>query len=96
MQPLWSNLATAWVCALLVAPAQAQDWPSKPVRIVVPFAAGGSSDQLARVLAPELAATFKQQFYIENRGGGAGAAGAAEAARAEPDGYTSSTPARAT
>src|SRR5215813_3312178 len=74
--------------AALAAPAQAQDWPAKPVKIVVPFSAGGSSDQLARLLAPELAATFKQQFYIENRLGSAGAVGTAQVARAEPDGYT--------
>jgi tripartite-type tricarboxylate transporter receptor subunit TctC len=55
---------------------------------VVPFAAGGSSDQLARLLAPDLSATFRQQFYIENRAGSAGAVGSAQVARAEPDGYT--------
>jgi tripartite-type tricarboxylate transporter receptor subunit TctC len=74
--------------ALPAAPAHAQDWPTKPVKIVVPFGAGGSSDQLARLLAPELAAAFKQQFYIENRAGSAGAVGSAQVARAEPDGYT--------
>src|SRR5207244_12795366 len=69
-------------------PAYAQDWPNKPVRIIVPFSAGGSSDQLARLLAPELSATFKQQFFIENRTGSSGALGSAQVARAEPDGYT--------
>jgi tripartite-type tricarboxylate transporter receptor subunit TctC len=69
--------------------AAAQEWPTvKPVKIVVPFAAGGSSDQLARLLAPELAATFGQQFYIENRGGSSGAIGAAQVAKSPPDGYT--------
>jgi len=83
------RLATACLCAAtLVAPAHAQDWPAKPVKIVVPFAAGGSSDQLARLLAGELNATFKQQFFIENRAGSAGALGSAQVARAEPDGYT--------
>jgi tripartite-type tricarboxylate transporter receptor subunit TctC len=87
--PLWSKLAAAWLgAAALAASAQAQEWPAKPVKIVVPFAAGGSSDQLARLLAPELAAAFKQQFYIENRAGSAGALGSAQVARAEPDGYT--------
>ncbi len=89
MPLLWVRLAALLLCAAaLVAPAQAQDWPAKPVKIVVPFAAGGSSDQLARLLAPELAAAFKQQFYIENRAGSAGALGSAQVARAEPDGYT--------
>ena len=77
---------------LLPSAVLAQDalaaWPAKPVRIVVPFAAGGSSDQLARLLAPELSAAFKQQFFIENRPGSAGAIGSAQVARAEPDGYT--------
>ena len=87
MPPLVIRMAAIWLCAL-AAPAQAQDWPVKPVRIVVPFSAGGSSDQLARLLAPELSATFKQQFFIENRTGSAGAVGSALVARAEPDGYT--------
>src|SRR5215468_1011739 len=76
------------LCAALAVPAQAQDWPAKPVKIVVPFSAGGSSDQLARLLAAELSVTFKQQFYVENRAGSAGALGSALVARAEPDGYT--------
>ena len=58
------------------------------MKIVVPFAPGGSSDQLARLLAPELATTFGQQFYIENRGGSSGAIGAAQVAKSPPDGYT--------
>ena len=76
-----------WLCVLAPAIA-AQEWPSKPVKIVVPFAPGGSSDQLARILAPELAAAFGQQFYIENRSGSSGAIGAAQVAKAPPDGYT--------
>src|SRR4051794_2169427 len=59
----------------------AQEWPSKPVKIVVPFSPGGSSDQLARLLAPELSAAFKQQFIIENRAGSSGAVGSAQVAR---------------
>jgi tripartite-type tricarboxylate transporter receptor subunit TctC len=71
-----------------VATCQAQEWPAKPVRIIVPFSAGGSSDQLARLYALELAATYKQQFIVENRVGSSGAVGSAQVARAEPDGYT--------
>jgi tripartite-type tricarboxylate transporter receptor subunit TctC len=72
-----------------VGTSLAQEWPTaKPVKIVVPFAPGGSSDQLARLLAPELATTFGQQFYIENRGGSSGAIGAAQVAKSPPDGYT--------
>src|SRR6185369_6773284 len=68
--------------------SRAQEWPAKPVRIVVPFSAGGGSDQLARLYAAELTATFKQQFYVENRAGSSGAVGSALVARAEPDGCT--------
>ena len=84
------RLAVAAACIIVTgaAPARAQDWPAKPVKIVVPFAAGGSSDQLARLIAPELSSAFKQQFYIENRAGSSGALGSAQVARAEPDGYT--------
>jgi tripartite-type tricarboxylate transporter receptor subunit TctC len=73
---------------LVPTPGAAQEWPAKPVEIVVPFGPGGSSDQLARLIAPELSATFRQQFYIENRAGSSGAVGAAQVARAAPDGYT--------
>jgi tripartite-type tricarboxylate transporter receptor subunit TctC len=73
----------------IAAQAPAQEWPgAKPVRIIVPFAPGGSSDQLARILAPELTATFRQQFIVENRAGSSGAVGSAQVARAAPDGYT--------
>jgi tripartite-type tricarboxylate transporter receptor subunit TctC len=80
-----------WSCALVVMalqPLRAQEWPAKPVKIVVPFSPGGSSDQLARIYAAELSVTFKQQFYVENRAGSSGAVGSAQVARAEPDGYT--------
>jgi tripartite-type tricarboxylate transporter receptor subunit TctC len=81
------GLAAIWVVAFPWS-SSAQEWPAKPVKIVVPFAAGGSSDQLARLLAPELSAAFKQQFFIENRLGSSGAIGSAQVARSEPDGYT--------
>jgi tripartite-type tricarboxylate transporter receptor subunit TctC len=66
----------------------AQEWPSKPVRIVVPFAPGGSSDQLARLIAPDLSTIFRQQFIVENRNGSSGALGSGQVARSDPDGYT--------
>jgi tripartite-type tricarboxylate transporter receptor subunit TctC len=69
-------------------PAHAQDWPAKPVRIVVPFAAGGSTDRMARLVAEHLSKTFKQQFYVENRPGAGGAIAASMVARTEADGYT--------
>jgi tripartite-type tricarboxylate transporter receptor subunit TctC len=70
------------------ATAQAQDWPNRPVKVVVPFGAGGAADRLGRIAADHLSKTFKQQFYIENRVGAGGAVASKDVARAEPDGYT--------
>ena len=81
-------------CALaaLVAVANhashAQEWPNRPVKVVVPFAAAGTTDRMGRLIAEELSKSFKQQFYVENRAGGGGVIGAAQVARADPDGYT--------
>jgi tripartite-type tricarboxylate transporter receptor subunit TctC len=80
-------------CALTVlcatgVRAQAQTWPAKPVKIISPFAPGGSSDTLARILADQLSKKFNQQFFVENRGGSGGLIGSAALAAAEPDGYT--------
>lgn len=65
-----------------------QDWPTRPVRIIVPFAAGGSGDLLARVAAQYLSTTFKQQFVVENRPGGGGIVGTKQFLAESPDGYT--------
>jgi tripartite-type tricarboxylate transporter receptor subunit TctC len=81
--------AALFAAAVLMAlPADAQDWPSKPVKVVVPFPAGGSTDRITRLVADELSRVFKQQFYVENRPGTGGALGASQVARAEADGYT--------
>lgn len=72
----------------LPASSSAQDWPNKPVKVVVPFAAAGTTDRMGRLIADELTKTFKQQFYVENRVGGGGVVAAVQVARADPDGYT--------
>ena len=63
-------------------------WPNKPVRIIVPFAAGGTTDILARAMAPKLTKAFGQSFVVENRGGAGGNIGADLVAKSPPDGYT--------
>jgi tripartite-type tricarboxylate transporter receptor subunit TctC len=63
-------------------------WPNKPVRIVVPFAAGGTTDILARAIAPELQRVFGQPFVVDNKPGAGGNSGSAEVAKAAADGYT--------
>jgi tripartite-type tricarboxylate transporter receptor subunit TctC len=80
--------ALAGLAVATGASAQAQNWPTKPVRIIVPFAPGGTSDTLGRVVAEQLSETFKQQFVVENRGGAGGITGSAIVAKAAPDGYT--------
>lgn len=77
------------LCGLTGLGAQAQGaWPNKPVRIVVPFAPGGTTDILARAVAPELSRVFGQQFVVENKAGAGGNLGAEAVAKSAPDGYT--------
>ena len=68
--------------------AQAQTYPSKPIRLIVPFAPGGSSEFVARTVSAEMAKALGQNFVVENKPGGAGVIAMGEVARAEPDGYT--------
>jgi tripartite-type tricarboxylate transporter receptor subunit TctC len=81
-------IALAAAVALPSAALAQANWPTKPVRIVVPFAPGGTTDILARVLAPELSKAFGQQFIVDNRGGAGGNIGADHVAKSAGDGYT--------
>jgi tripartite-type tricarboxylate transporter receptor subunit TctC len=73
---------------LLPAIAGAQNWPSRPIKLICPFPAGGGTDVIARIVAQQLSLRLGQQVYVENRSGANGGAGSLEVARAEPDGYT--------
>src|SRR6476469_8681050 len=87
---------TTWTTALIAglaivsfaAPAPAQTWPTKPVKILIPFLAGGTADTLGRIAAQKLSEAFGQQFVPENKAGASGLIAAAETVHSAPDGYT--------
>ena len=86
---LLSQLAfTLLACAAPWARAADPAWPTRPVRVVAPFAAGGSADTLGRLVAQKLSDTFRQSFVVENRGGAGGVVGSDLVAKAPADGYT--------
>jgi tripartite-type tricarboxylate transporter receptor subunit TctC len=87
MQRVFQILAA--LTALAVSPsAHAQDWPNRPVRMIVPFPAGGSTDVAARLIGEYLTRSLGQQVYVENRTGANGVIGIETAAKSDPDGYT--------
>jgi tripartite-type tricarboxylate transporter receptor subunit TctC len=91
MRPILRSALAAVMLLLMPASlgwAQPQDFPSRPVRFVVPYAAGGSGDLVARLLGGKLATLWGQQVVIDNRAGAGGLLGTEFAARSEPDGYT--------
>jgi tripartite-type tricarboxylate transporter receptor subunit TctC len=91
MKPKSRRILSAAACLLAAAAAQAQpaeSYPTRPVRMVVPFGPGGASDFVARIIAPKLSQELGQQIVIDNRTGAAGNIGVELAARASPDGYT--------
>lgn len=88
--PILRLAALTVACALqLCAPALAQDYPNKPIRVVVPFPPGGPTDGMARIVSERLGKSLGQTIVVDNRGGGAGGSvGAKSVATADPDGYT--------
>ena len=79
---------TAALCAFFATAAFAQDYPGKTVRVIVPWAAGGSTDSIGRILAAKLTEYTGQQFIIDNRAGATGTIGHALVSKSPPDGYT--------
>lgn len=87
----WLHAAAALAGGLLALPALAQGeaaWPSRPVRVIVPFPASGATDLVARVIAQRVSQELGQQLVIDNRPGAGGTIGTAEVAKAAADGYT--------
>jgi tripartite-type tricarboxylate transporter receptor subunit TctC len=84
----WRVFAALAVASLLAPTAQAQQWPNRPLQMIVPFAAGGSTDVAARLIGQHLSRVFGQQVVVENRPGANGNIGTEAAAKAAPDGHT--------
>ena len=88
MRSTLTRLLWLVAAALAALPASAQNWPQRPVSLIVPFAAGGGTDAFARPLAQQLDNQLGMRVIVDNRAGAGGNTGAAAAAKAEPDGYT--------
>lgn len=89
MQLMLGLVQAALACAICAAPAAlAQNYPTKPVRAIVPWPPGGSTDFVARIVLQKVSENMKQQFVIDNRGGASGTIGAEVVAKSAPDGYT--------
>src|ERR1700740_2959407 len=82
------RIAALAACLLFACSAFAQNYPSRQIRLIVPFAAGGPADLLARVIAQEMSSDLGQQVFVDNRPGANTIIGAEVVAKAEPDGYT--------
>ncbi len=81
-------LVTLFLALSVMGPAHAQDWPSKPIRFVVPFPPGGGNDILGRVVGDRLSQSLGQPVVVENKPGAGGNIGAEQVARSAPDGYS--------
>jgi len=84
----FAALLAALVAIVTTSAASAQEWPDKPVRVIAPYAPGGSADTLGRLIAQKLGQRLKQNFVVENRPGAGGFLGSESVAKAAPDGYT--------
>src|SRR5262249_19022527 len=87
MQKLVASIMAMSTLAM-TTPSPAQEWPTRSITMIIPFAAGGPVDTIGRILAQSLGDALGQQFVIENVGGAGGMLGAARVAKAETDGYT--------
>ncbi len=85
---IFSRIVTLCAALIVSGTAFAQQYPNRPVKIIVPFAPAGPTDIAARLIATKMSETLKQQFYIENQAGAGGNIGMGNAAKAAPDGYT--------
>src|SRR5437870_3055759 len=79
---------SAIAACIVAGSAWGQSYPTRPIKLVVPFAAGGSTDLIARIVAEQMRRELGQPVIVENRGGAAGALGTVEVAKSAPDGYT--------
>ena len=87
------TLAALAAALLVTGNAAAQQWPNKPIKFIVPFAAGGVADVVTRVVTPKLSEALGQPIVVENKGGAGGTIGTSQGAKAAPDGYTFIVPA---
>src|SRR5229473_1100620 len=85
---MWTRMALGFVCSLTLMLQSSQDYPTKPVRIIEPFGAGGGPDVISRAVSPKLSALWGQPVTVENHPGAGSTAAPALVAKAPPDGYT--------
>src|SRR5260370_10715438 len=83
-----ANAAFGLLLCFNSSEVQAQDYPSRPITLIVPYTAGGGNDAMARIVADKMSVVLGQQIVIENRGGAGGSIATRQVARAAPDGYT--------